>query len=210
MAYLNFNKITPPAPDDPLVNEVTQLNDNWDQLDSKLQPYLVGGTISNVETGQEFFSGANFRYAVWDGAATIVPDDIDAGWSAWTNLPMASGRFVRSGFQPKWRNNSTYRMVELSGGVQFDSGAGTWTLGSSFLLNADSSGSPPLSMLPVGGKVICQAATGLTTGTSVVASARIVVENPGGTSSFVRISGQYMGGPGGGNFIMLEQVWWWY
>lgn len=208
MVYFNFLKVAPAAPNDPVVNEVTQINNNWDHLDLKLQPYMIGGTISGVETGQEFFD-SNFRYAVWDGAATIIPDDIDAGWSAWTNFPIASGRFARAGFTPKWRNNSLYRMVECTGGFNFDAGAGAWPMGTAFLLNGDTSGSPPASMVPVGGRHVGQAATALTGGTSVVAAARIVAEIPGG-SSFVRLTGQYMGAGGGGNFIQLDQVWWWY
>lgn len=209
MAYFNFNKITPPAPNDPLVDEAAQLNANWDHLDLKLQPYMSGGAIVNLETGQEFFN-VGFNFSVWDGAATVTPDDIADNWSAWTNLPMATGRVVRTGFQPKWRNNPLLRMVELTGGVIFDGAAAAWPMGTSFLLNADSSGSPPLSMLPVGGKHVQQAAAALTGGTSVAAGAHIVVQNPGGTSGFVRVAAQYLGGGGGGNFIMLDQVWWWY
>jgi hypothetical protein len=209
MAYLNFTKITPAAPNDPNVNEVTQLNDNWDQLDAKLQPLIIGGTLINVEVGQEFPDNS-FNFAVWDGAASVTPDDIAQAWTAWTNLPMATGRFIRSTFQPKWRDNPLTRQIQLTGGVQFDSGAGAWPMGTSFLLNADSSGSPPLSKLPIGGKHVQTAAAALTATPAVTAGAHIIVENPGGTSGFVRVKAQYMGGPGGGNFIMLDQVWWWY
>lgn len=208
MAYLNFNKIVPPAPNDPNVNEVTQLNDNWDELDNKLAPYIVGGTIFNVEDGQEFFN-SDFDFCVYDTASGVGPDDISEGWSAWTTLPMATGRFPRPSFTPKWRNNPTYRMVELSGGVLFDAAAGPWPLGSNFLINADTSGSPPGSMQPIGNLHHSPAASGLTSGGSVVAAGFITVEQPLG-HSFTRIRAQYLGGPGGGNFIMLDQVWWWY
>ena len=208
MPYFTLNKITPPAPNDPNVNEVTQLNDNWDNIDLKLSPYISGGAMSGVQQGQEHFD-SNFDFCVNDGASTIRPDDIGEGWSAWTNLPMLSPRAIRPSFTPKWRNNSLLRMVELTGGVLFDAVASAWTMGTSFIVNADAAGSPPASMQPIGNLHISPAATGLTTGTAVVASALVRVEIPGG-STFVRIGAQYMGGPGGGNFVMLDQVWWWY
>lgn len=209
MAYFNFTKIAPPAPNDPNVNEVTQLNDNWDVIETKMAPYIVGGVISDVEEGQEFFSGVDFRFAVSDGVGIIFPDDIDAGWSAWTQMPIAATRTHRPGFTWRWRNNSMLRMVELSGGVLFNAAADPWTMGSTFTLNADSAGAIPASMLPIGGVHKSQAATALTAGTSVVAGAAITVDKPG-PNTFLRVFAQYMGGPGGGNFIQLDQVWWWY
>lgn len=206
MTYLNFTKVTPASPNDPLVNEATQLNANWDQLDSKLQPYIAGGSITNLEAGQEFFD-SNFRFAVWDGSTTRIPDDIDSAWSAWTNIPMLSPRVIRSSFQPKWRNNSLLRKVELTGGIQFDASANVWTMGSSFQFNSLAAGSPANTLGPVGGKHIAQCAAALTGGTSVTAAGYIVIDTSG---SFVRMSAQYLGGGGGGNFLQLEQVWWWY
>lgn len=208
MAYFSFNKITPAAPNDPVVNEATQLNANWDHLDLKLQPYMLGGTISNIETGQEFFS-TGFNFAVHNGTTTVNPDDIDGAWSAWTNIPMLSPRVIRTGFQPKWRNNSLLRQVQLSGGVQFNAAADPWTLGGTFTINSDTSGAIPASMVPVGGKHVGHGATGLTSGTSIVSGAMVSIDKPGG-NTFCRIFVQYMGGAGGGNFIQLEQVWWWY
>lgn len=205
MVYLNFTKIAPDPPNDPTVDEATQLNANWALLDTKLQPYVTGGTITSVEQGQEYIDN-NFRFAVYDGGGN-VPDDIDAAWSAWTAFPMASGRSVRTSFTPRWRNNSLLRMVECAGGMQYDAAANVFPMGSLVVMNGDVSGSPPLSMLPVGGKFVGQAATALTGGTSVTAGAYIVVDS--GTS-FVRLSAQYLGGGGGGNFIQLDQVWWWY
>lgn len=205
MPYFNFNKVAGTPPNDDLVNESIQLNDNWNQLDVKLQPYISGGTISNLEVGQEYFDGA-FNYAVWDGTAGRIPDDIANSWSAWTNIPVAAGRAIRTGFQPKWRNNPTYRMVELVGGFQYDGAASAWPT-SNVVLNADSAGSPPLSMLPIGGKHVSPCAAALTSGTAVVAGGYVIID--AGTNA-VRITARYMGGPGGGNFLMLDQVWWWY
>lgn len=204
--YLNFNKITPAAPNDPNVNEVTQLNDNWDYLDTKLSPFINGGTLTLAQAGQEYLDGS-FRFAVWDGAAGRVPDDIDAAWSAWTNIPMATTRTIRTGYQPKWRSNSLLRKVELTGGVQFNAAADPWTMGSSIVFNALSAGSPSNTLGPIGGKHIAQCAVALTGGTSVTAGGYITIDTSG---SFVRMACQYLGGGGGGNFVMLEQVWWWY
>lgn len=208
MPYFNFTKITPPAPNDPVVNEVTQLNDNWDHLDTKLNPYINGGSISGLESGQELFDGS-FNFGVWDGAALRIPDDIDAGWSAWTALPMFTNRVARSGFTPRWRNNSLYRMVELAGGVLNNVAADPWPLGSFLTINADSTGAIPSSMQPVDGVHISPCATALTAGTSVVASGYAYIDKPVG-NTFTRIRVQYMGGPGGGNFVQLDQIWWWY
>ena len=182
MAYFSLNKITPPAPNDPVVNEATQINANWDNIDLKLQPYMIGGTISNIEVGQEFFD-SNFRFAVWSSGGTRLPDDIDAGWSAWTAIPMFSPRVARTSFTPRWRSNSMYRMVELAGGVYFNAAQDPWTLGGYLTINADSSGAIPASLAPVGGIHISQAAAALTAGTSVTAGAMIYVDKPGETLS---------------------------
>lgn len=204
--YFNFNKIVPAAPNDPFVDEVAQLNSNWDQLDTKLAPYMNGGTLSLAQAGQEFFD-AGFRYGVYDGAAQRLPDDIDGAWSAWTAIPMLAPRVIRTGLTPRWRSNSLLRVVELSGGVQFDATANPWTMGSSFQFNALSAGSPANTLGPIGGKHVSPCGTGLTAGTTVVASGYITIDTSG---SFVRMAAQYLGGPGGGNWVQLEQVWWWY
>ncbi|MFG2268098.1 hypothetical protein [Streptomyces sp. NPDC048720] len=206
--YFNFTKIAPDPPNDPLVNVATQLNANWDELDAKLGPYVNGTTVTPTEAGQEYFDASN-RYAVWDGAVKRVPDDIDAAWSAWNNMPIFSLRAPRSGFAFKWRNNSLLRMVELTGGIQVDASASAWTQGTNFTLNADTSGAIPASMAPIGGLMVTQCATALTAGTILVASGRVTVDKPAG-NTFVRVRGQYLGGPGGGNFMQLEGVWWWY
>lgn len=203
--YLNFAKILPNSPNDPVVNEVTQTNANWDLLDTQMQSYLTG-IPTPTEVGQESFD-SNFRYTVWDGAAKRIPDDIDASWSAWTAIPMLAPRVVRASFTPRWRSNSAYRMVELAGGIQFDNVASQWTMGSSFQFNSLAAGSPANTLGPVGGTHKSPAATALSAGTTVVASALITIDTSG---SFVRMAAQYLGGPGGGNFIQLDQVWWWY
>lgn len=206
MTYLNFTKIAPPAPNDPNVSRVNHLNNNWDHLESKLGPYVNGGSLSGIDRGQEYFD-SNFRFAVFDGTATRVPDDIDAAWSAWTALPILSPRVIRPSFTPRWRNNSLLRMVELSGGVLFDSAASAWTMGSAFQLNVLGSGSPPSSMGPVGANDNRPCATSLSAGTGVASAGRVNISTSG---SWVMLTGQYMGATGGGNFIMLDQVWWWY
>lgn len=204
--YLNFTKITPASPSDPLVDEAAQLNANWDQLDAKLTPLMNGGTLTLAQAGQEYLD-SNSRFAVWDGTAARVPDDIDSAWSAWTNIPMLAPRVIRTSFQPKWRSNSLIRKVELNGGIQFNAAADPWTQGSAFQFNALSAGSPANTLGPVGGKHVNQCATGLTGGTSVTAGGYIVIDTSG---SFVRMTAQSLGGGGGGNFIQLDQVWWWY
>lgn len=210
MAYLNFNKIVPPAPNDPLVDEATQINANWDHIEAKLTPYMKGGTMTNVETGQEHFNGS-FEFCVRGTSTLITPKNISEGWSAWTNFPIAVARALRTDYTPKWRNNPLYRMVECTGGFQYDAAASAWPMGSFFLLNADAAGSPPASMQPIGNIHYNPCAVSLNTGTStsVAQGGLIKVEQPVG-STYVRLSVQYMGGAGGGNFVMIDQVWWWY
>lgn len=206
MTYFNFTKITPPAPNDPTVNETTQINANWDHLDLKLQPYATGAALTGLETGQEYID-SNGRFAVWDGAAARIPADIDAGWSSWTALPVVAPRVARTNFTPRWRSNSAYRMVELSGGVLFDSSASAWPMGNSFNVNVMAPGSPPISLAPIGGVHKAPCATALTSGAPIVAAGLAIITTD---ISFVQIAVQYMGGPGGGNFVQLDQVWWWY
>jgi hypothetical protein len=207
MTYLNFNKIIPPKPNDPTVDEVAQLNNNWDLLDAGLKPYIDGSAPTfTLETGQERFDGSD-NFAVWDGAALRAPDDSALGWSAWTNIPMLAPRAIRTGFQPKWRSNSLLRKVELTGGIQADNVASAWTMGSLLQFNSLAAGSPANTFGPIGGKHVAPAGAALTAGTSVTAAGYIVIDVSG---SFVRMSAQYLGGGGGGNFIQLEQVWWWY
>lgn len=206
--YLNFTKIIPPAPNDPNVDVAAQVNANWDLLDTKLQPYIIGGTLTLAEAGQEFFD-ANFRFSVWTGAASRIPDTIDDGWSAWTALPMFTNRVARAGFTPRWRNNPNLRMVELSGGLLNNAAADPWTPGSLLTVNADSAGAIPASMQPIGGYHINESATALSAGTTVVSAGYVYIDKPGG-NTFTRIRAQYLGGAGGGNFLQLDQVWWWY
>lgn len=204
MPYFNFFKILA----DPFVNEVTQLNDNWQHLDDKLSPYVIGGAISDIEVGQEFFNG-DFDFAVWTGAIQRAPDDIDSGWSAWSAIPILAPRAVRPGFTPRWRNNSLYRMVELAGGVLFNAAADPWTLGGTFTITNDAIAGIPAAFQPISLPHKSTAAAALTAGTAVTAGAAITVDKPGG-NTHTRVFVQYMGGPGGGNFIQLDQVWWWY
>jgi hypothetical protein len=208
VVFLNFTKIAPAAPNDPNVNEVTQLNNNWDLLETKLTPYISGGTITGIETGQEFF-GAGFEYTVWNGSAGRQPDDCASSWSAWTTVPLIAPFTHRTGHTLKWRTNSLLRMVELVGSVQADAAASAWTPGSTVTITSDVAGAIPVQNTPIGGIHFGVCATALSAGTTVVAGARIVVDKPG-ANNFCRLRATYMGGPGGGNFIQADQIWWWY
>ncbi len=208
--YLNFTKILPPNPNDPNVDLVNQINVNWDMIDTKLQPYISGGSLTLAEQGQEYFD-VNFRYAVWNGSAPRLPDDIDGAWSAWTALPLSTNFVARSGFTPRWRNNSLLRMVELSGGVQYQAGAATWPAGLNSVFDglSNPAGAIPLSMVPIGGYTLAPCAAALSAGSVVVASGLVRIDIPTLGQS-LRVQAQYMGGPGGGNFLQFDQVWWWY
>jgi len=209
MAYFNFTKIVPPAPNDPTVNEVTQLNNNWDHIETKLTPYVNGGSLSGLETGQEYLGAPGPRAAVWNGTARREPDDIDAAWTAWTAVPIISPRVTRPGNILKWRQNPLMRKVELRGGVLFDASSNAWTLGATFLITNDVAGGIPGTSFPVGVAMIGPTPTAIAAAPAIVAGAYVTVDKPG-ANTFCRIRVQYMGGPGGGNFIALDQIWWWY
>lgn len=205
MTYLNFTKITPAAPNDPFVNVVTHLNNNWDEIDTKLFAHtLMNITLVNPDQGQDFVTGLQ-KFRIWTGAAYREPDDIDSAWSAWTALPLSGNVAPRVGFTPRWRSNSLLRLVELAGGIQKDGAGSAWpaalvvaTTGTSGIAN---------TFLPIGGVVYQQSAAALPTSSTNSAAGWHTIDVSG---AWVRIQTRYSGGPGGGNFVMLDGIKWWY
>lgn len=203
MTYFNLLQIAPPSPNDPLVNEVTQINNNWDDIDTKIGALTTTtGTITSPEQGQEYITNTG-RTRVWNGAANRDPDDIDASWTAWTALPVAATVAVRPSFTPRWRNNTALRRVELAGGILKDAGAGAWPA-AVVVVTTGVSGIPD-TLQPIGGvtRQMSAAALPATGGTG----AWWQVDT---NTSFVRLRTRYMGPAGGGNFIQLDGIEWWY
>lgn len=208
MTYFNFTKITPAAPNDPVVNEVTQINNNWDNIEAQLLAVSAGtGALTGAEQGQEWISPAG-RFRTWDGAANKDPIDIDAQWSAWTALTLAATVAARPSFTPRWRNNSLLRRVELDGCILKDSIASAWPApGVLVVVSATGAGQIPAALAPLSQPMITISAAALPTSPGQSAQGWHSIDTSG---AFIRIMTTYMGGPGGGNFIALDGIEWWY
>lgn len=204
MTYFNFTKITPAAPNDPFVNEVTQINNNWDEIDNKLTQQS-NGTPPVPDTGQEWISGG--RFLAWNGTAVRNPDDIDSGWSSWFALTLSANVVVRPGFTPRWRNNSIIRRVELDGGIQKDAGASVWPAGTLQTITAPGTFNIVSGFAPIGGLTYQSSAAALPSGGNQASSGWHTIDV---NTGIVRIQTSYVGGSGGGNFIMLDGIEWWY
>lgn len=209
MPFWSFNKIAPPAPDDPQVDVDTQLNDNWDLADEKLslisqEPVL--NVLLDAEVGQEWIY--NGRLGVWDGAALVFPEDIEAAWTPWEILVLTAPTGPRTSFTPKWRRNTLVKQVELSGGVIYNSAAAWPTSFTVFSADTEVAGIP-IAYQPNGGITYVAAATSIPSGVNRGAGANIAIDVPGVNPS-CRLRARFMGGSGGGNFIALDGVRWYY
>ena len=215
MPAFSFNYITPP-PLDELVNEVTQLNDNLDQIESRMSILQGIGSWANVDRpkGLEVLldqSGSQ-RTAVWDGSNWRVPSSGAGGWTAWANVALIAPYTFNAGFTPMYRVNTFMRRAQLKGRVQ--NGAtgvamakNNWTNFSSGVTGI------PLTYTPLNGASVWTASCSPITATSPVGSeingARIRT-NADATS--VRLDFNWMGQDTNttGNYISLDGVEWWY
>jgi hypothetical protein len=209
VTYLNFNKVVPPYPNDPLVDVNNHLNANWDTLETKLNALNLGSTtIISPDVGQEIVSSTpNFR--VWNGSAWRDPDNISAAWTAWNLVPLSGNVVTRtsgsSSFPLKWRSNPLIRQVQLVGGLQRDVSQTAWATG--FTVITDGASGIPSTQGPIGGLSLQESAAALPNSPANGACGRHQIDISGG---FVRIQSRYVGGPGGGNFLMYNGVKWWY
>lgn len=207
MGIFNFNLITDP-PGDEYVDEESQLNHNWDQIESGLgwlQYY--NAQPPSLDVGIEALTGGN-RHAVWNGSALRTPYSIPSGWTAWTTLTPVSPYVVRGAAYPfKWRRNSELRKVQVTGGIINTASAVAWphTSWATFLTTGIAS-----TYQPVGGLHLQHTATSGINSTVVgedVAASRVRARTVGAT---VWLEAHYMGADGGGNFLMLDRLEWYY
>lgn len=205
MAFFDFNLMTDP-PGDPLVDETLQLNANWDKLDTRLSQFQVRpNTVAAViPVGTEAMR-ADGVINVWTGAAWRNPNSIPGNWGAWTTLPLLAPVVERPGFTPKYRINTIFRKVELAGGLRADVGAGAWAKAK--VPVTTNAGGIPDANKPVSNG-IQQGSTGISAVAGEFAGARIFIESNAGNS--VLISVGYQGDNVGGNFVMLDNVKWFY
>lgn len=205
MTYFNFTKVAPPSPSDPLVNVTTHLNNNWDEIETKFSSLItMSGNIINAEAGQEAVGSVAQSFYVSNGAPFVMrsADDIQTSWSAWTAIPLNAAVVARASFTPRYRTNSVLRLAELSGGVQKDAPASAWPAALVVITNL-----LPLSIVPIGNLSFQQSAAAIPT-TPANGSAGYHLIDTNGPNT--RIQVRYAGGPGGGNFIMLDGIKWWY
>lgn len=206
--YWSFNKIAPPAPNDPLVNVTTQFNDNWDIAEAKLVQLTqnpMPSTLTDAEIGQEWIYDG--RLAVWDGTNLVVPADIDTAWTSWEVLELASPVSARPLFTPRWRRNTLLKQVELSGCAIYNSAA-AWPAAFT-VISADSAVlGIPAAYQPYGGATFIPTATSIPSTANRAAGAHIQIDAPGGVSCQIRA--RYTGSSGGGNFVALDTVRWYY
>lgn len=214
MPYFNFNYVTDP-PDDENVNAITQLNNNWAEVETKTKPFNsspANFTGITVPVGTEAFdpehAGSEDRIAVWDGTTWRRGLNHVTAWSNWDNLTLRSPTVARTGFPPVARVDIIARRVTLMGGVYFNAAIDPWPTNTTVEITNDTA--IQTSLAPVnGGMSVSQGATGQITTANGFAAAVIIVELKSSPSR-VAVSVRYQGDAGGGNFIMLDGVEWWY
>lgn len=118
MTFFNFNYITPP-PNDEFVNEVTQLNDNWDKIDLRLS-WLQGKPVAappdaDRPLGLQAFVSS--RQAVWNGTAWRNPTGIEV-YGAWVEINYTAPYQAVAGFPVQYRINATTSYVQMRGRIQ--------------------------------------------------------------------------------------------
>lgn len=211
MAYFNFNYITP-APNDEFVNPVTQLNANIQEVENKTKGFSTKPeTVVNPPIGTEGLypldpPSDNYRVAVWNGTDWCRSISHNAGWTAWQAVNCRAPVVPRPGYPPAARVNVNLNLVELSGGVLYGASAPAWPTGYTELFTDTDFGA---MFIPAnGGFSMHQVATGQITTVAGFASAVVWAEGVGGTRCAVKAA--YQGDAGGGNFIMLNGVRWWF
>lgn len=186
------------------VNESTQLNANWDQIDTKINALVVsstnlpGAAVVSPEEGIESVNPNktdDFDYfvhlGVYDGAAWR--QQTLETWGAWQTITLTAPFVERSGFTPKLRISNT-GIVEFRGGVINTAGASAWPTGLQVINSgqfADATYHPDQATH----KLIAASVA------STWAYGRARVDSNGG---FMRLSVQFVGATGGGNFLQLE------
>lgn len=213
MTYFNFNYITDP-PNDELVDPVTQLNDNWQELANKIDGFnQLPSNITSPPVGTEAFYPLGTdpvehrRIAVYNGTTWYRSMSPNTGWTTWQAFTLRSPVAERTGFTPVIRANTFTRRIQVSGGVIHNTG-GAWPTsdieitGSAALLSANAPAT--------GGSHYQQLATAgiMTANGFASAVARVELRNdPARTAIYVRWQGDSLAS---GNFIMLDGLQWWY
>lgn len=212
MGFITLTKITPAAPNDPLVNRVNHLNNNWDEINlrtDKMQTAVGTATLfaspvaNNVEIGQEI-THLSHKY-VWDGAVWKPIVDYTAAWSVWTQVPLSASVINRSGFPLQYRTNSALRKGELRGHIQRDAVPTAWVHNVD-VVASNAVSQPIAAFTPVVEADFITGTSLPTTPSTQVSAAHVKINGTNGWQLTVR----YRGSAGSLNFICLDDCSWWY
>lgn len=213
MAYFNFNYVTPP-PDDETVDEQTQLNANWEEVENKTRPFnqqpgdFTGITIP-VGAMAIQLDGASNRMAAWTGTEWINSVNPMAIWEDWQTISLRAPVVARPGYDVKAKVDVVSRRIVLMGGVILNATADIWNTATTYEITSDTAIQDTFAPANDDFMSIQQGATGQTTTAGSFASAVVTIEkkaSPARTAVSVRWQGEVAGG----NFIMLDGIEWWY
>lgn len=210
MAYFVFNKVTDP-PNDETVDAITQLNDNWQDVNDKLIGFNQSpNDITGPPIGIEAFAPVpdQARIAAWDGAVWRLSINHSSIWGSWQAVTLRAPVVERTGFPVMARVDPIGRRVVFSGGVYFNAAQDAWPTGSDVEITDDTAIGVSLSP-STAGLSYYQAATSQVTTAGGFASANVRIQEvtgPDRVGLFVR----FQGDAGGGNFVMLDGLTWWY
>lgn len=215
MVFFSLTKITPAAPNDPLVNEVTQLNNNWDTINDRLDKmqgnsteitdiYNNPGTYG-IQTGHEIVK--DYTFYVYTGSVWRAPTDFEESWSAWTQVPLSANVVNRTGFPLQYRTNPDLRCGELTGMLQKDAGGNAFS-NNVGVVASNAVSQPIASFTPVAETRVMVGCNPPNTPATEVAVARANITATNGWQLSVTYRGNV--GAAGANYISLDGVRWWY
>jgi hypothetical protein len=214
LAYFDFDYVTDP-PNDEQVNHVTQINNNWQEVANKINCFnqkpanFTGITVPiGTEALDPSGGGDPNRIAVWDGTGWRKGLNHGTAWGSWSSIALRSPTVERTGFTPKMKVNTFSRKVVLAGGVYFNVAQDPWPTNTTVEITTDTAISTSFTPA-VSGISVHQGATGQITTASGFASAVVGIESlTSPTRLAIRV--RYQGDAGGGNFVMLDGISWWY
>lgn len=208
MPYLNLHRTNPAD----VVDPVTQINANWDQidagfalLDSGSNPigYNIGTWPNILEAGIEFSSsGTNPpELGVFQGELVKTINNSQEVWGAWQNLALKTNFISSAADRQAQVRKSTEGRVQVRGSIQYMNGSVAWPGGYQLVNDGQFDNSWAPSQITV------QNTTAAPTGSTTWNYGQAYI-NSSGTN--LRIYLMYLGTTlGSGNFINLDSVEWW-
>lgn len=200
-------------PNDEAVNYQTQLNENWSEIDDKITPFNsqpANFTGIAIPVGTEAIDyvaddGVKYRVAVWDGTKWNRTLNHSFAWTPWQILPVRAPVVAKSDTPPMIRVNLVEQRVVLMGGVIYNATADAWPANTDVEITTDTAVESVYA--PYSGLHVQQLASGVITTANSFASA-VASVSPVATRTAIKV--RYQGDAGGGNFIQLDGLEWWY